>query len=169
MLGSLPSLVFIAHAESRDANANANPDHPHPPTCARAHTDLCSHPPILWCSAGAVFLYTDNVIGNESEAQGFVKAILKSDTTDVTQIAKGAAAYPKANANQRVVAITQAELRINRCRHSEFRGGQGVSVNADHKRFDRGYERGRKRVRRWVPNLRRQGKGEDRRWFARRQ
>jgi len=54
-----------------------------------------------------VLRYTDIVIGNESEAQEYAKAILKSDTTDIAQIAKGIAAYPKDNARQRVVIITQ--------------------------------------------------------------
>jgi len=51
--------------------------------------------------------YTDIVIGNESEAQEYAKAILKSDTTDIAQIAKGIATYRKANARPRVVVITQ--------------------------------------------------------------
>ena len=54
-----------------------------------------------------VLRYTDIVIGNESEAQEYAKAILKSDTTDIAQIAKGIAGYPKANARPRVVIITQ--------------------------------------------------------------
>ncbi|KAH0837829.1 RNA dependent RNA polymerase-domain-containing protein [Lanmaoa asiatica] len=51
--------------------------------------------------------YTDIVIGNESEAQEYAKAILKSDTTDIAEIAKGIATYRKANARPRVVVITQ--------------------------------------------------------------
>jgi len=54
-----------------------------------------------------VLPYTDIVIGNESEAQEYAKAILKSDTTDIAQIAKGIAAYRKVNARPRVVVITQ--------------------------------------------------------------
>jgi adenosine kinase len=55
-----------------------------------------------------VLPYTDIVIGNESEAQEFAKSILKSTTTNLAQIAKGIAAYPKVNAARpRVVVITQ--------------------------------------------------------------
>ncbi|KAG8219297.1 Ribokinase-like protein [Butyriboletus roseoflavus] len=55
-----------------------------------------------------VLPYTDIVIGNESEAQEYAKAILKSDTTDIAQIAKGIATYRKANATRpRIVVITQ--------------------------------------------------------------
>ncbi|KAG6380658.1 Ribokinase-like protein [Boletus reticuloceps] len=54
-----------------------------------------------------VLPYTDIIIGNESEAQEYAKAILKSDTTDIAEIAKGIAKYRKANARPRVVVITQ--------------------------------------------------------------
>ncbi|KAF8131527.1 Ribokinase-like protein [Boletus edulis] len=54
-----------------------------------------------------VLPYTDIIIGNESEAQEYAKAILKSDTTDIAEIAKGIAKYRKDNARPRVVVITQ--------------------------------------------------------------
>ncbi|KAF8131528.1 Ribokinase-like protein [Boletus edulis] len=54
-----------------------------------------------------VLPYTDIVLGNESEAHAYANAILKSDTTDIIEIAKGIAKYRKANARPRVVVITQ--------------------------------------------------------------
>ncbi|KAI9569424.1 Ribokinase-like protein [Boletus coccyginus] len=51
--------------------------------------------------------YADILIGNESEAQEYARAILKSDTTDMAQIAKGIAAYRKVDARTRVVIITR--------------------------------------------------------------
>ena len=54
-----------------------------------------------------VLPYTDVVIGNEAEAEAYAKSILKSDTTNIAEIAKGIAGYPKANARPRVVVITQ--------------------------------------------------------------
>jgi len=51
--------------------------------------------------------YADIIIGNESEAQQYAKSILKSDTTNIAEIAQGIAGYSKANARPRVVVITQ--------------------------------------------------------------
>ncbi|KAF8555108.1 Ribokinase-like protein [Imleria badia] len=54
-----------------------------------------------------VLPYTDIVIGNEAEAEAYANSILKSDTTDMAEIAKGIVGYRKANDRPRVVVITQ--------------------------------------------------------------
>jgi len=55
-----------------------------------------------------VLPYTDIVIGNESEAQEYAQAVLKKDTTDMAEIARGIATYDKKNSKRsRIVVITQ--------------------------------------------------------------
>ncbi|KAF9225223.1 Ribokinase-like protein [Gyrodon lividus] len=53
-----------------------------------------------------VLPYCDIIIGNESEAQEYAKAVMKVEETDLVAIAKGIATYKKENSHPRVVIIT---------------------------------------------------------------